>query len=71
MDKLTVTKDDEVAKVIINNSPANILKIELINEVNAFVLSLKGDRDKPPTFRECSPIPRQNLQNKQVRSSGT
>ena len=45
MDKLTITKDDAVANIIISNPPANILTIELINEVNAFVLSLKDDRD--------------------------
>lgn len=45
MNKLTITKNDGVANVIIDNPPANILTIDLINEVNAFVLSLQDDRD--------------------------
>jgi len=45
MNKLTITSDDGVTNVVINNPPANILTIDLINEVNAFVLSLKDDRD--------------------------
>ncbi len=45
MNKLTITKNDGVASVIINNPPANILTIDLINEVNAFVFSLKDDHD--------------------------
>jgi len=45
MSRLTITSNDGVARVVINNPPANILTIDLINEVNAFVLSLKDDRD--------------------------
>ena len=45
MKKLTITRNDGVANVIIDNPPANILTIDLIHEVNAFVLSLKDDRD--------------------------
>ncbi len=45
MNKLNITTNDGVASVVINNPPANILTIDLINEVNAFVLSLKDDRD--------------------------
>jgi enoyl-CoA hydratase/carnithine racemase len=45
MNKLTITRNDGVASVVINNPPANILTIDLINEVNAFVLSLQDDRD--------------------------
>ena len=45
MKKLTITRNDGVANVVIDNPPANILTIDLINEINAFVLSLKGDRD--------------------------
>jgi enoyl-CoA hydratase/carnithine racemase len=45
MNKLTITRNDGVANVIIDNPPANILTIDLISEVNAFVLSLKDDRD--------------------------
>ncbi len=45
MSTLSITKDDGVTNVVIDNPPANILTIDLIHEVNAFVLSLKGDRD--------------------------
>ncbi|QMU61361.1 MAG: enoyl-CoA hydratase/isomerase family protein [Gammaproteobacteria bacterium] len=45
MNILTITSNDGVKSVVINNPPANILTIDLINEVNAFVLSLKDDRD--------------------------
>ena len=45
MSKLTITKNDGIASVVIHNPPVNILTIDLINEVNAFVLSLKDDRD--------------------------
>ncbi len=45
MSKLTVTRNNGVANVVINNPPVNILTIDLINEVNAFVLSLKDDCD--------------------------
>lgn len=43
--KLTITRNDGVASVVINNPPVNILTIDLINEVNAFVLSLKDDHE--------------------------
>jgi enoyl-CoA hydratase/carnithine racemase len=45
MSKLAITRHDGVTNVVINNPPANILTIELINEVNDFVLSLEGDSD--------------------------
>jgi enoyl-CoA hydratase/carnithine racemase len=45
MNKLTITKSAGVATVVIKNPPINILTIDLINEINAFVLSLKEDRD--------------------------
>lgn len=45
MNKLNITINDGVASVVINNPPVNILTTDLINEVNAFVLSLKDDRD--------------------------
>jgi enoyl-CoA hydratase/carnithine racemase len=45
MNKLTITRNDGVASVVINNPPVNILTIDLINEVNAFVLSLEDDQD--------------------------
>lgn len=45
MSLLTITKTDGIANVVIDNPPVNILTIELINEVNQFVLSLTDDRD--------------------------
>jgi enoyl-CoA hydratase/carnithine racemase len=55
MSKLTITKSDGVASVVINNPPANILTIELINEVNAFLLSMKDDVDtKAVVFKSAN-----------------
>ncbi len=45
MNTLTIARNDGVANVVINNPPANILTIDLINEVNGFVRSLQNDRD--------------------------
>lgn len=45
MSKLTVSKEDGVATAVLNNPPANILTIEVIDEVNAFVHSLRDDGD--------------------------
>ena len=45
MSKLTITRHQGIAEVVINNPPVNLLTVELINELNAFILSLKGDRD--------------------------
>lgn len=45
MSILSITKNNGVATVVIDNPPVNILTINLINEVNEFVLSLKDDRD--------------------------
>jgi enoyl-CoA hydratase/carnithine racemase len=55
MSKLTITNSDGVASVVINNPPANILTIELINEVNAFLLSMKDDLDtKAVVFKSAN-----------------
>lgn len=55
MSKLTITNSDGVASVVINNPPANILTIELINEVNAFFLSMKDDLDtKAVVFKSAN-----------------
>jgi enoyl-CoA hydratase/carnithine racemase len=43
MNKLTITRNGGIANVLINNPPANILTIEVINEVNAFTHSLNND----------------------------
>jgi enoyl-CoA hydratase/carnithine racemase len=45
MSKLAITRENGIARVTIDNPPANILTVDLINEVNTFVLSLKDDRD--------------------------
>ncbi|MEJ1378688.1 MAG: enoyl-CoA hydratase/isomerase family protein [Candidatus Sedimenticola sp. (ex Thyasira tokunagai)] len=45
MSKLVITKNGGVTYVEINNAPINLLTIDLINELNAFILSLKDDRD--------------------------
>jgi enoyl-CoA hydratase/carnithine racemase len=44
MNKLSITNSNGIATVTINNPPVNVLTIDLINEVNAFILSLKDDR---------------------------
>jgi len=52
MSTLKISNTDGIATVIINNPPVNILTIELINELNQFILSLKDDRDtKAVVFR--------------------
>jgi enoyl-CoA hydratase/carnithine racemase len=54
MNKLSITHNDGIATVMINNPPVNVLTIDLINEVNALVLSLKDDRDtKVVVFKSC------------------
>ena len=40
MNKLSITSIDRVATVVLDNPPANILTIEVINEVNALVQEL-------------------------------
>lgn len=45
MKTLTITKQAGVATVLIQNPPVNILTIELINELNEFILSLRDDRE--------------------------
>jgi enoyl-CoA hydratase/carnithine racemase len=55
MSKLTITNSDGVASVVINNPPANILTIELINDVNAYLLSMKDDLDtKAVVFKSAN-----------------
>ncbi|CAH7330823.1 Enoyl-CoA hydratase/isomerase family protein [Vibrio chagasii] len=45
MTLLSVTNQNGIATVSINNPPVNVLTFDLINEINAFVLSLQDDRD--------------------------
>lgn len=52
MSKISVVNRNGIAVVKLDNPPANVITIDLINEVNAFVLSLKDDRDtKVVVFR--------------------
>ncbi|MGH1482833.1 MAG: enoyl-CoA hydratase/isomerase family protein [Geminicoccales bacterium] len=44
MGKLRISTHGDVATVMIDNPPANIWTIDVINEVNAYLLSLKDDR---------------------------
>jgi enoyl-CoA hydratase/carnithine racemase len=45
MSKLAMTRNDGVASIVMNNPPINILTIDLIHELNAFVLSQKDDHN--------------------------
>lgn len=45
MTKLHISNHDNIATVIIDNPPANIWTVDVINEVNAFVSSLKNDHE--------------------------
>lgn len=45
MNKLSITHNNGIATVTINNPPVNVLTIDLINEINAYVLSLSNDRE--------------------------
>ncbi len=45
MKTLSITNQNGIATVAINNPPVNVLTINLINEINEYVLSLKDDRD--------------------------
>lgn len=45
MSNISIINNKGIATVTLNNPPANVITIDLINEINAFVLSLKDDRD--------------------------
>jgi enoyl-CoA hydratase/carnithine racemase len=45
MSRLSIVNNHGIAAVTINNPPANVITIDLINEINAFILSLTDDRD--------------------------
>ncbi|HIF9084193.1 TPA: enoyl-CoA hydratase/isomerase family protein [Photobacterium damselae] len=45
MNKLSITHENGIATVVINNRPVNVITIDLINEINEFILSLKDDRE--------------------------
>lgn len=55
MSKLHITTLGDVATVVIDNPPANIWTIDVINAVNAFILSLKDDRQtKAVVFKSAN-----------------
>ncbi|MGS0674469.1 enoyl-CoA hydratase/isomerase family protein [Shewanella sp. 125m-1] len=57
MSKLAISHSEGIATVSINNPPSNVITSDLINEVNAFVLSLKYDRDtKIVVFKSLHPL---------------
>lgn len=45
MKTLIITKKEGIATVTIKNPPVNILTADLVNELNAFILSLKEDTE--------------------------
>ena len=45
MTLLSITNQNGIATVSINNPPVNVLTFDLINAINALVLSLTDDRD--------------------------
>jgi enoyl-CoA hydratase/carnithine racemase len=51
MNKLSISHHNGVATVTINNPPANVITIDVINEVNAFIRSLVDDRTKVVIFK--------------------
>ncbi|MGI9352584.1 MAG: enoyl-CoA hydratase/isomerase family protein [Rhizobiaceae bacterium] len=56
MSKLKINTQDSVATVIIDNPPANIWTVDVINEMNGFILSLEDDRDtKAVIFKSANP----------------
>jgi enoyl-CoA hydratase/carnithine racemase len=55
LNKLTITRNNGVTNVVINNPPANIWTIDVINEINTYVLSLKDDRNtKAVVFKSAN-----------------
>nr|WP_067521610.1 enoyl-CoA hydratase/isomerase family protein [Endozoicomonas ascidiicola] len=57
MSKLAVTIKNAIATAVIDNPPANVLTIELINEVNGFLESLeKDDELKIVIFKSANPL---------------
>jgi len=56
MSKLHIKTQGGVASVVIDNPPANIWTVDVINEMNAFILSLKDDREtKAVVFKSANP----------------
>lgn len=56
MSKLHIKTQGGVASVVIDNPPANIWSVDVINEMNAFILSLKDDREtKAVVFKSANP----------------
>ena len=56
MSKLHTTTDDGIKTVVIDNPPANIWTVDVINEMNAFFYELKGDHEtKAVVFKSANP----------------
>ncbi len=56
MSKLHITTDDGIKTVVIDNPPANIWSVEVINEMNDFFGSLKNDTEtKAIVFKSANP----------------
>ena len=57
MNRLNITKAHSVATVELNNPPANVLTIDLINEINSFLGSLEEDQEvKVVLFKSINPL---------------
>lgn len=56
MSTLNIAQNNGVAQVVIDNPPVNIITVEVIHEINAFILSLKDNREiKAVLFRSAHP----------------
>jgi enoyl-CoA hydratase/carnithine racemase len=42
---ISIDRNDSLATVTINNAPVNVLDVNLVNELNAFLIDLRDDRD--------------------------
>ncbi len=57
MNKLRISAEDGIKTVVIDNPPANIWTVEVINEMNAFFQSLKDDYEtKAIVFKSANPL---------------
>ncbi len=57
MSKIAISKEGKITYVSVDNKPINLLTIDLINELNKFILSLKDDRDTTVVvFKSLNPV---------------
>ncbi|KEI70291.1 enoyl-CoA hydratase/isomerase family protein [Endozoicomonas elysicola] len=57
MSVLDVTREASVTTALLNNPPANVLTIDLINEVNHFLASVDNEQDtKVVVFKSANPL---------------